>query len=124
MTAAEIADRRGVGVEDLRKQLKGDLDNILGKALRRNPDERYATAEDLRADLGRYRDSLPVLARPTTVRYRVRKFMRRHRAGTLAGAAAAVAVVVGVAGVAWQASTKAVSTANSTTRSAHLSRKW
>lgn len=102
MSAAEIARLRRAEPEELRRRLKGDLDNILGKALRKNPDERYASAEALGADLVRYRNSLPVEARKATVRYRFRKFVRRHRVGTLAGAATLLAIIGGVSGVLWQ----------------------
>jgi serine/threonine-protein kinase len=86
----------------LRRRLRGDLDNILHKALRRNPDERYASAEDLRLDLERYRRSLPVSARPATARYRLRKLVRRHRVGAAATGVALLSAVAGVAGIAWQ----------------------
>ncbi len=87
----------------VRRKLRGDLDNILEKALRKTPEERYASVEALRLDLERHRRSLPVSARPATLRYRVRKFVRRNRVGTAAGIAAAAALLIGVAGVAWQA---------------------
>jgi len=100
-TAGEIAGRRATVPADLQRRLRGDLDNIVRKALRKNPDERYASVEDLRADLERYRRLLPVSARPATARYRLRKFVRRHRAGVAAGttllvALLAFAVTVGI----------------------------
>ena len=79
-TAEDLARRRATLTGDLRRRLRGDLDRIVGKALRKNPEERYGSVEDLRADLERHRLSLPVSARPATARYRVRKFVRRHRA--------------------------------------------
>jgi len=58
--------------------LRGDLDAILAKALERDPAQRYATASELRADLRRYLERRPVLARGGSAAYRAGKFMRRH----------------------------------------------
>ena len=82
------------------RTLRGDLDTIVLKALAKEPSRRYAGAEAFAADLRRHLDGLPVEARPATVRYRVGRFVRRHRAGVI-GTVAALAVVVGVAGVAF-----------------------
>jgi serine/threonine-protein kinase len=102
-TREELARNRATDPAALRRRLRGDLDNILHKALRRNPEERYASVEDLRMDLERYRKSLPVSARSATAGYRLRKLVRRHRLGAAAVAVAALAVVAGVVGVGWQA---------------------
>jgi len=102
-TSEEIARRRGTEPAGLRRRMRGDLDNILRKALQKKPDERYASVEDLRADLERHRRSLPVAAREPTAGYRIRKFVRRHRIGVAAGSAVAIALVAGVLGIAWQA---------------------
>ncbi len=71
----------------LHRKLRGDLDNIVLKALRKEPERRYASAAHLLDDLQRYRDGLPVLARPDTVGYRLRKFVQRHRMGVAMAAA-------------------------------------
>ncbi|MEM6289259.1 MAG: serine/threonine-protein kinase, partial [Bacteroidota bacterium] len=85
------------------RRLRGDLDTVVLKALAKEPDRRYASAEALADDLRRYLGGLPVRARPDTWGYRARKFVRRHRASVAAGAVA-LAAVVGGAGVAlWQA---------------------
>jgi len=102
MSASEIAARRGMEPAELRRRLKGDLDNIVAKALRRDPDERYASARELAEDLQRYRRSEPVRARPATMQYRMSRFVRRHRVGVAAASVTFVAAVAGVAGVAWQ----------------------
>lgn len=93
-TAVEIADRRASAPQELRRKLRGDLDNILSKALRRNPEERYSSVEELRADLERHRSSLPVSARPATARYRLRKFVRRNRVSFSVGVALLAALIV------------------------------
>ena len=63
----------------LRKQLKGDLDAILNKALKKDSSQRYATVEALAQDLRRHLDHQPVLAQPDRLRYRAGKFVSRHR---------------------------------------------
>jgi serine/threonine-protein kinase len=92
-TAAEIAQRRSTDPADLRRRLRGDLDNIVAKALRKSPEERYGSVEDLRADLERYQHQLPVSARPATARYRFAKFVRRNRAAVGAGALLLAALI-------------------------------
>jgi tetratricopeptide (TPR) repeat protein/tRNA A-37 threonylcarbamoyl transferase component Bud32 len=77
----------------LRKQLRGDLDAIVAKALRKRPDERYATAAALAADLRRYLDHVPVTARSGAAAYRLRKFVRRYRVAVIGTAAAMLALM-------------------------------
>ncbi|MEZ4703178.1 MAG: serine/threonine-protein kinase [Rhodothermales bacterium] len=67
-------------------QLKGDLDTICLMALRKEPERRYSSAGDLRSDLERHRQGLPVSAQPDAWRYRASKFGRRHRTLLLAAA--------------------------------------
>ncbi|MDX1618199.1 MAG: serine/threonine-protein kinase [Balneolaceae bacterium] len=61
------------------KQLRGDLDAIILKALRKEPEKRYESAGQLLEDIDRYGKNLPVLARSDTFRYRSSKFLKRHR---------------------------------------------
>lgn len=65
----------------LRRLLSGDLDVICLKALRKDPERRYATADELGDDVRRHRTGLPIQARADSVGYRTRKFARRHRIG-------------------------------------------
>jgi tetratricopeptide (TPR) repeat protein len=74
----------------LRRQLAGDLDTIVLQALRKEPGRRYASVAALAADLERYLEGRPVLARPDTLGYRTGKFLRRN---LLAVGAAAVVVM-------------------------------
>lgn len=67
------------------RDLTGDLDNILLKAISKSPQDRYGSAEQFADDLERYLDGLPVRARAQTLRYRVAKFLRRNRALAAAG---------------------------------------
>ena len=86
-----------------RRRLRGDLDNIVLKALRKEPDRRYASVAELSDDLRRYQEGLPVEARSDTVGYRVSKFVRRNRWGVAAAALIFFSLVGGLAATAWQA---------------------
>jgi serine/threonine protein kinase/Tfp pilus assembly protein PilF len=78
----------------LRRRLAGDLDNIVLMAMHKDPKERYASVEQLAADLHRHLDGLPVLAQGNTPIYRLRKFVGRHKVGVTM-AAAVVLLVLG-----------------------------
>jgi tetratricopeptide (TPR) repeat protein len=86
----------GAGPVEVR-DVAGDLDAICLKALAPEPERRYSTAEQLGRDIGRYRNGQPVEARPTSLWYRTKKFLGRHRPGV----AMALAILV-LAGVAFQ----------------------
>lgn len=86
----------------LKRALRGDLDTILSKALRKDPAERYASIEAFAADVERHLQAKPVLARPDSSLYVAGRFVRRHRFGVAAGALVAVATLLGVAGTVHQ----------------------
>ncbi len=86
----------------LRKTLDGDLDNILLKALHKDPERRYASAEQFSEDIQRHLSGAPVLARADTVRYRAAKFARRHSIGLAAVAAILALLAGGFAATLWQ----------------------
>jgi eukaryotic-like serine/threonine-protein kinase len=65
--------------KDQFRQLQGDMDNIILKALEKSPERRYPSAEALADDLKRYLDNLPVSARPVGIIYRSRKFVQRNK---------------------------------------------
>ncbi|HWM92284.1 MAG TPA: serine/threonine-protein kinase [Thermoanaerobaculia bacterium] len=79
--------------KDEARLLDGDLDTIVLRALDKDPARRYASAEQLAADVRRHLDGLPVLARPDTLGYRTGKFVRRHRLGVSAAAAVLLMVL-------------------------------
>jgi len=83
-TAVQVSADRATRPERLRRALAGDLDTICLKALRREPERRYASAQALYDDLDRHLEGLPVLARPDTLLYRASRFARRHRIGVAA----------------------------------------
>jgi serine/threonine-protein kinase len=93
----------GTSRATLRTALRGDLDNIVAKALRKAPHERYHSAEAFAADLRRYLNHEPVSARPDTLAYRAAKFVRRNPVGVAAAALAVAGTVLFTAGIAWQA---------------------
>ena len=87
----------------LARALAGDLENIVAKALRKAPEQRYASPVEMAEDLRRYLGSEPVAARPDSIGYRARKFVVRHRWGLAAAAAIGLALSVGAGVAAWQA---------------------
>ncbi|MGI9233206.1 MAG: protein kinase domain-containing protein [Woeseiaceae bacterium] len=93
-TVASHASRRAMSHNSLQKKLRGDLDNILQKALSLDPDERYRTANALAADLERYLRGDAVGAMPQTLGYRTQKFVGRHRGGVVTTLLTAIALIV------------------------------
>jgi serine/threonine-protein kinase len=75
---AEIAAQRSVSVARLRRELRGDLNNIVMMAMRKEPERRYASVEQFVADIEHYLADMPVLARADAWTYRTTKFVRRH----------------------------------------------
>jgi tetratricopeptide (TPR) repeat protein len=93
-TVAEL-ERRAV--------LRGDLDRIVAKALRKSPLDRYGTVAELAADLRAWREGRPVAAATQSVAYRVRRFTRRNRGTVAAGVALLAVLLAGAGTTAWQA---------------------
>ena len=102
-TAKNIASARSASPEGLRRVLEGDLDTIVAKALKKNPEERYASVGALAEDVRRFLEHEPIAARPDTLAYRTSKFARRHRAGVAAALLVLIAAAAGTAAVLWQA---------------------
>jgi eukaryotic-like serine/threonine-protein kinase len=73
-----VAEARGMTPGRLRRTLQGDLDNIVCMAMRKEPERRYGSAQQLAGDIQRYLDGRPVLARSDTLSYRSSKFIQRH----------------------------------------------
>jgi Tol biopolymer transport system component len=74
-------ERPSVSAPDKAKRLRGDLDAIVLRAMAKDPARRYATVQELEADVRRHLTGLPVLARPDSRRYHAAKFLERHRVG-------------------------------------------
>lgn len=85
------------------KALRGDLDNIVLKALKEDPTERYKSVDQLAEDIGRYRRDYPVIARPDSLGYRFRKYARRNRSLVFLGAMLLLILAAGIAATLWQA---------------------
>jgi eukaryotic-like serine/threonine-protein kinase len=93
-----IAADRSTSARRLRRQLAGDLESIVARALHKDPRQRYGTVAALREDLQRYRTHEPVRARAGSLGYRAGRFVIRHRGAVAAGALTFAAIVAGLAG--------------------------
>jgi non-specific serine/threonine protein kinase/serine/threonine-protein kinase len=96
LTPELVSSTRELSPLRLQRRLRGDLDFILLKALRKEPDKRYSSVEQLSEDLRRHLEGLPVNARKGTWNYRAGKFIRRHRAAVAAASLVLLTLVVGV----------------------------
>jgi eukaryotic-like serine/threonine-protein kinase len=96
------AELHGVSQKRLVHVLRGDLDTIVLKALKKEPERRYRSVEALRGDIDRYLRREPIQARPDTLLYRTTRFVQRHAAAVGAGVLVAMSILAGVAGVIWQ----------------------
>jgi serine/threonine-protein kinase len=108
----------------LRKRLEGDLDAVVGMALRREPERRYPSVEAFADDLRAYLDRRPVAARPDTRAYRVRRFVRRHAVGVAATAAVLVSLLGGLLGTTRMAASARLEAARSDAVRAFLFSLW
>jgi eukaryotic-like serine/threonine-protein kinase len=96
----EAAAARSTEPKHLIRQLRGDLEWITMKALERDRERRYASPSELAADLKRHLNNEPVVARPATAAYQLRKFVRRHRlAAAVAGIVGVLAIIASGAGL-------------------------
>ena len=102
-SAKTIANSRDTEPTRLRRRLAGDLDNIILKALRKEPQRRYGSAEQLSEDIRRHLEGLPVTARRDTFAYRSSKFFRRHRAGLAAALLILLTILAGTGATIWEA---------------------
>jgi eukaryotic-like serine/threonine-protein kinase len=103
VTPETLGETRRTPPARLRRELAGDLDNIVLRALAKEPEERYPSVEALLDDLQRYLAGLPVRARPATASYRARKFVRRHWRAVGAVVLLVLALTGGIVGTTWQA---------------------
>ncbi|MDP9198695.1 MAG: serine/threonine protein kinase, partial [Pseudomonadota bacterium] len=101
----ETAAQRPSTVVDatISRRLRGDLDNIVLMAMRKEPERRYTTVEQFSEDIRRHLEALPVLARRDTLAYRAGKFIRRNTATSIAAALVGLSLVGGIVATSWQA---------------------
>ena len=97
-TQASIAKNRRTDPSSLHRQLKGDLDWIIMRAMAKDRTQRYASSSELASDIDRHLKHEPIQASPPSTIYRVRKYIRRHRTGVVAAALIGLALVIGIAG--------------------------
>jgi eukaryotic-like serine/threonine-protein kinase len=98
----QTARARGATLAAVRSQLRGDLERIAAKALESDPARRYTTAAELAADLSRYLEGRPVLARRQTTLYRVSKYAARNRGALSLTAGLLIALVTMAVYAFWQ----------------------
>ncbi len=91
----DLAEKDPPKPSSIEPTVQGDLDWITLKALERDPDRRYGSADDLADDITRYLSYEPITARPPSRRYLITKFVRRHRVGVSAAIAISLAVLIG-----------------------------
>jgi len=96
--ASKITQARRTEMKSLSGTLRCDLDWVVMTCLEKDRARRYHTASELEAEIGRYLSDEPVLAGPPSAAYRVSKFVKRNRAGVIAGSALGAAVVLGAVG--------------------------
>jgi serine/threonine-protein kinase len=102
-SATALAAARATTPQALARSLRGDLDNIVAKALKKSPAERYPTATALADDLARYLRREPIGARADSFAYRAARFIQSNRMGVAAAAGIALALSVGAGVALWQA---------------------
>ncbi len=103
VTPETVSATRGGPPESIRRRLAGDLDNVVLKAIRKEPHRRYASAQQLSDDIRRHLTGLPVMARKDTAGYRAGKFIKRNKVGAAAAVLVVLSLVIGLAGTVWQA---------------------
>jgi serine/threonine protein kinase/tetratricopeptide (TPR) repeat protein len=94
---AEVAARRGMEPSELAHELRGELEWIPLKALRKDRTQRYATATEFAQDVQNYLAQRPLIAGPESAAYRARKFLKRNRGPVIAAALVALALLGGIA---------------------------
>lgn len=102
-SAPNRARARRLSPVTLAARLRGDLDAIVQKALRKEPEQRYSSVEALVEDLRRHLDHLPVQARRGRLRYRIGRFLRRHALASALVGLAALSLLTGIGIALWQA---------------------
>ncbi len=100
---ATVSSARGTTPQRLRRRLRGELDNIVMTAMRREPQRRYGSAERLANDIDCYLRGMPIAAGRDTIRYRFGKLVKRNKLATAATVLAVLAVVAGLISTTWQA---------------------
>ena len=93
-----LATKRGTTPDKLRRVLRGDLDTIIAKALKKDPSERYASVAALGDDLRHYLKNQPITARPDTLTYRAAKFIWRNGTAVVLATLTIISISAGIVG--------------------------
>src|SRR5207253_5320789 len=102
-TLPTLSANRGTEPKKLTGILRNELDWIVMKALEKDRNRRYATANGFAADVMRYLSGEAVEAHPPSAAYRLKKFVRRHKGQVTATSFVLLALLMGMAGTVWQA---------------------
>jgi serine/threonine protein kinase/WD40 repeat protein len=100
-TLSDLAKARSISSEALIKTVRGELDWLVMKALEKDRTRRYETPNQLSDDIARYLEGHPIVAAPPSSTYRMKKFIRKHRAPVLAAAAVLTLMTAGILGTSW-----------------------
>jgi len=100
--AQVIRDDEPARLSKISRTLRGDIETIVAKAMAKERDRRYPSADALASDIRRYLKNEPITAHPTSTLYQLRKFTRRHRALVMGTCATTIAVLAGLGGILWQ----------------------
>jgi serine/threonine protein kinase/tetratricopeptide (TPR) repeat protein len=103
ITAEQVSSTRDGQPEKLRRLLRGDLDNIVLMAMRKEPQRRYSSVEQFSEDIRRHLEGLPVIARKDTFSYRTSRFIHRNKIGVAAAALIFLTLIGGIVATFWQA---------------------
>jgi hypothetical protein len=107
-----VAAQRNIDPAHLTRSITGDLDWVVMKALEKERNRRYETANGLAADIRRHLSDEPVSASPPSAKYRMQKFVKRNRAGVITASLVGVALILGVIGTSWGMLSAKVAAAN------------
>lgn len=100
-TLSDLAKARSISAEALIKTVRGELDWLVMKALEKDRARRYETPNQLSDDIARYLEGQPIVAAPPSSTYRMKKFIRKHRAPVLAAASVLTLMTAGILGTSW-----------------------
>lgn len=96
--AARLVQESGISkLGTIDRALRGDIETIVAKALEKEPDRRYASASELASDIRRYLSNQPIVARPSSAAYQIRKFASRHRSAAMATMAIVLTMIAATA---------------------------
>ena len=103
-----VSKTREGTIEKLHKKLVGDLDNIISKAIRKEPERRYSSIELLTEDINRYLNDQPVRAHKDSFNYRAEKFIKRNKTAVITALTIMLLILAAIGGIIWQSHLTAI----------------